>query len=424
MAQTLITLRSNLPTRPGLVGFFAVLFAGLFSIAVAAPITDNALQSQQKDLRQVRERIEALRKELSTNETARKKAQDEVRQTQGLIEKLKQELDTISRNRTNLESRLRDLKAQSDALTARIRTQQLQLEQTLFNQYVAGTSDPVQNLLNADNPAQSARDSYYLTQIAQNRTLLLTNFKQDLAVKKQVTADLEGRTKELNELLTQQQQKQAELLKHRDRHQELVAALSGKVEKQKQEMTTLQQSEKRLTALVDKLLADIAERRAKQKRAEEDARKSAAKPTPGKPTPPAPRPSNPELTGLPSGLKLPVQGLLAGRFGSARPEGGIWKGILIKANRGTPVKAIATGEVVYADFMRGFGNLLILDHGNGYLSIYGHNDGLAKRTGETVKNGETIASVGSNGPDQDYGLYFEIRHQGKPLDPLKWASQR
>lgn len=415
MEQTIKT-RSSTALTAGIV-ISALLLSGL---SFAASTQDNTLQSQQKDLKQVRERIEALRKSLSGNETARRKAQEEVSQTESLIKKLQQELDTLSRNRTSLEQRLAELRKQSEDLTSRIRIQQQQLEHTLFNQYVAGTPDPIQNLLNGDNPAQSARESYYLTQIAQNRTLLLTNFKQDLAVKKQVSADLESRTRELNELLGQQKQKQAELLKHRDRHQELVAALSGKVEKQKQEISTLQQSEKRLSALVDKLIADIAAKHARLKKAEEDARKQ----TPGKSTPPSPRPTNPELTGLPAGLKLPVQGLLAGRFGTSRPEGGTWKGILIKANRGTPVKAIATGEVVYADFMRGFGNLLILDHGNGYLSIYGHNDALSKRHGETVKNGETIASVGTNGPDQDYGLYFEIRHQGKPLDPLKWASQR
>ena len=121
-------------------------------------------------------------------------------------------------------------------------------------------------------------------------------------------------------------------------------------------------------------------------------------------------------------MRLPVRGAVTNRFGAARPEGGTWKGIFIRAAAGSEVKAIAGGRVVFADWMRGFGNLLIIDHGRGYLSIYGNNDALLKQTGDTLRGGEAIAAAGSSGGNAESGLYFEIRHQGKPIDPLKWVG--
>ncbi len=115
---------------------------------------------------------------------------------------------------------------------------------------------------------------------------------------------------------------------------------------------------------------------------------------------------------------------MSNRFGSARQEGSTWKGLFIRAVTGGEVKAIAGGRVVFAEWMRGFGNLLIVDHGSGYLSIYGNNDSLLKQVGEPVHGGDSIASVGNSGGNPESGLYFELRHQGQPLDPLKWVNIR
>ncbi|MGB4226990.1 MAG: peptidoglycan DD-metalloendopeptidase family protein, partial [Candidatus Dechloromonas phosphoritropha] len=121
-------------------------------------------------------------------------------------------------------------------------------------------------------------------------------------------------------------------------------------------------------------------------------------------------------------LRFPVRGAVAGRFGSARDGGGTWRGLFIKADTGSDVKAVAGGRVVFAEWMRGFGNLLIVDHGDSYLSIYGNNDSLLKQVGQGVKGGETVATVGNSGGNPESGLYFEIRHKGQPVDPMKWAS--
>lgn len=127
--------------------------------------------------------------------------------------------------------------------------------------------------------------------------------------------------------------------------------------------------------------------------------------------------------GLRPGLPLPVKGTVQGRFGLGRPDGGTWRGIVLRADEGTPVRVVAPGTVVYADWLRGFGNLIIVDHGQQYMTVYAYNQSLLKRVGDSVATGETIAMVGSTGGQVESGLYFEIRHGGAPVDPAQWLAQ-
>jgi len=120
-------------------------------------------------------------------------------------------------------------------------------------------------------------------------------------------------------------------------------------------------------------------------------------------------------------LRLPVKGTVSNRFGTPRQEGSNWKGLFIRSQTGGEVKAVAGGRVVFAEWMRGFGNLLIVDHGDGYLSLYSNNESLYKQPGEPVRAGDVVAAVGATGGQDETGLYFELRHQGKPFDPLVWV---
>ena len=122
-------------------------------------------------------------------------------------------------------------------------------------------------------------------------------------------------------------------------------------------------------------------------------------------------------------MRLPVRGELINRFGGSRENSNIkWKGLFIRSREGNEVKAIANGEVIFSDWLRGFGNLMILDHGNHYMSLYGNNEAIYKRVGNKVKSGDTIAIVGNSGGNAESGLYFELRYQGKPFDPLGWVK--
>lgn len=128
------------------------------------------------------------------------------------------------------------------------------------------------------------------------------------------------------------------------------------------------------------------------------------------------------FTGLKKGLPYPVNGEMQGMFGAQRPDGGRWRGIVLRAPEGTAVRAIAPGRVVYANWLSGFGNIMIIDHGANYLSVYGYNQSLLKRVGDIVAAGETIATVGATGGQVESGLYFEIRHQGLPVNPSLWLG--
>jgi len=116
---------------------------------------------------------------------------------------------------------------------------------------------------------------------------------------------------------------------------------------------------------------------------------------------------------------------VSNRFGAPRHDSGVpWKGVFLRAAEGSEVRAVADGRVVFADWMRGFGNLMIVDHDDGYLSIYGNNEALLKQIGERVGGGESLATVGSSGGNTQSGLYFEIRHKGRAIDPLTWVGKK
>jgi septal ring factor EnvC (AmiA/AmiB activator) len=120
-------------------------------------------------------------------------------------------------------------------------------------------------------------------------------------------------------------------------------------------------------------------------------------------------------------MAAPVSGKIAAKFGSKRGDGPSWKGVFILAHEGAEVRTVAQGRVVFADWLRGFGNLIIVDHGGQYMSIYGNNQSLLKRVGDIVKAGDVIAAAGNSGGNEESGLYFELRHQGRAFDPAGWV---
>ena len=126
--------------------------------------------------------------------------------------------------------------------------------------------------------------------------------------------------------------------------------------------------------------------------------------------------------GLSKNVRWPIRGAVMARFGTDRPEGGIWRGILVRADAGAPVQAVGAGTVVYSNWLRGFGNLLIVDHGQEFLSVYAYNQSLLKQVGDSVRAGDTVALAGSTGGQVDSALYFEIRHRGAAVDPIAYLA--
>jgi len=393
------------------------------------------IAEKQADLGELRNRIDGLRKDLNASEEDKADAADRLREAERQISRLQRELHELSDQRSRLQSKLQNLEQQSRELGGTLQQQQSQLEKLLYKQYLRGSPDSLQLLLNGDDPNQMARDLYYLSAIALTRAELMGEINATLERKKALAAQAKQRADELLEVEAQQQERHAELKKQRAEHQALYAQISDKVKAQRKEIGNLQKNEKRLTQLIDRLAKILAAQaaaatKAKQRPAPEE--KETSRPPPD--SEPVrrkaveaenhyePVANNGSFARQKGNLRLPVRGAVSGRFGSPRDGGGTWRGLFIRAANGTDVKAIASGRVVFADWMRGFGNLLIIDHGDSYLSIYGNNDSLLKQVGQAVKGGDPVANVGNSGGNPDSGLYFELRHQGQPIDPMKWAN--
>ncbi|PKO32293.1 MAG: peptidase M23 [Betaproteobacteria bacterium HGW-Betaproteobacteria-7] len=429
----------------------AALVAAVFLClppAVAQKRTSTAaapeIAERQADLGELRGRIETLRKELNASEENRADAGVRLRESERQISRLQRELHELAEQRGKLQRELQSLEQQSSELGSTLSQQQAQLERLLYKQHLRSTPDSLQMLLNGDDPNQMARDLHYLSAIAHSRAELMSEIRQTLTKKKALAADARERSAELTQVEAEQQQRAEELKQQRDERKALYAEMSSKVNAQRKEIGNLQRNERRLTQLIDRLSKILAAQAAQAARAEaararaaEAARQQAQK-DPERPAqrspesvPPRraeaenhyePAPSDGSFARQKGKLRLPVRGGVAGRFGAPREGGGSWRGLFIRSASGSEVKAIANGRVVFAEWMRGFGNLLIVDHGNAYLSIYGNNDTLLKQVGQAVKGGETVATVGNSGGNPESGLYFELRHQGKPIDPMKWAS--
>ena len=237
--------------------------------------------------------------------------------------------------------------------------------------------------------------------------------------------------------ITDQNKSQRELVAQREERNQLIADLNSKLKNQELERKRLQRDESRLSNVITELTRAIEEAKRKQALAAQQQKqqgqsgstpKSAGK-APSKPdySPPPPMPSTGEFAKLKGRLVLPVQGTVAGQFGQTRSKDGqgpSWKGIFIATEAGQAVRAVGAGRVVFSEWLRGFGEIVIIDHGDQFLSVYGNNGKLMKRSGDSVKAGDTIAETGNSSGNLDTGLYFELRHQGQPFDPISWTKGR
>ncbi len=393
--------------------------------AFAAPEKAD-IKEKKADLKEVQSRIRDLQKEISRTEESRAEASDDLQETEESISETSRRLHELGSERGGLERELAKLTAQSAALEKRINTQQIQLEQMLARYYTSGEARGLRHLLSGSDPNQLARDLHYLKLMTQAESNLISRLRADLAEQKKLAEEIRKKRDALAGVEKSRQKELKQLATERKKHQSLVAKLGNQIREQRREVANLKRDEQRLSKLIDGL-AKLAMQRSLKPAPNKKDGKTAASPTPTGPiarveeTPDAT--SGSEFAQLRGRLRLPVRGELMNRFGTPRAEGGTtWRGLFIRAASGSEVKAVAGGRVVFADWLRGFGNLIILDHGGGYMTIYGYNDSLLRRAGQNVTAGENIAAAGSSGGNNESGLYFELRSQGQPVDPLKWVS--
>ena len=388
---------------------FPLIFLLATATAVAAP--DNG---KQEELKELRSRIQSLQEELEQATEDRSEVADALKKSERRISDVNRGLRDLEHRQRSLSRDLKQLNEDTRSTQGEIAEQQKRLAVLLKERYIQGSGDALKLMLNGQNPGEVARNLEYYGYIGRARADLIRQHRESLARLR----SLQDKTRQQNDSLTQVKQERVAQKKtleaEKGARQEVLYKLSEQIRHQRKEIDTLARDEKRLTRLIEKLARLAAA--------------SAAKPAASqKPGQKVDKVADASLAGLDfvrlkGKLALPVAGEILHKFGASRDGGGpAWKGLFIRARQGQEVRAIGSGKVAFADWLRGFGNLLVIDHGDGYLSLYSNNESLYKQPGEPVRAGDVVAAVGATGGQDEPGLYFELRHQGKPFDPLAWV---
>ena len=348
------------------------------------------LQATEAEIEQLRGLLQNLQQEMSGLER-------ELQDSESEIGRLQRESRELEQQIKDGEVRQQELQRESQRLQLALDGQREQLARQARAAYMAGDQDYLKMLLNQDDPARMSRMLGYYQRVSQARMRELESYRATLA---QVRENREASLRQQQQLLTQRselEQRGQALQQQRQQRTQLLARLRDEEGSQSRQLARQQAERKALNELVEQLERAIT-----------------SIPTPAGSLPFA------EAKGK---LPLPVAGPIKAGFGSQRgsDERLSWDGLLIDAPEGAPVHAIHGGRVVFAEWLRGSGLLLILDHGQGYLSLYGHNQTLLHEVGTWVQPGEPVATVGRSGGQAVAGLYFSIRHKGRALDPLAWC---
>ncbi len=264
-----------------------------------------------------------------------------------------------------------------------------------------------------------ARTLHYLGHVYRAQAGQLAALRRDLESLEALDEQTRAKVAEVEGLEARQAAERAQLLEQRKARDSTLARVSADIDRQRREIDTLRRNEARLARLVQRLAEELAKRPARKKPGRKAESGAAAKDGT------EPTPAVGEFGRLRGKLRLPVRGELANRFGSPRQDTGVpWHGVFISAREGAPVEAVAAGRVVFSDWLRGYGNLLILDHGDGWMTLYANTETLLRQVGDEVQAGEAVAQAGDSGGSPQTGLYFEVRFRGRPLDPLLWVKAR
>jgi|TARA_R110002050_G_scaffold97782_3_gene203233 septal ring factor EnvC (AmiA/AmiB activator) len=335
----------------------------------------NQQQNSLKDTSRQREKLIAL---LKSDEQAIAKAAKKVNQSQNSLTEVNVKINALDKQQIDL---------------AKLKTsQQDTLSKQLSSAYLAGNHDYTKMMLNQQNPATVERMLAYYQFLNNARIKAIQQLKQTSIDLNKVKQQQVTAKQKLNALVIDQKQQALQLTKEQGQRQQTLTQLQRTLSSKGAELEQLQIEEASLKRIVQQAML-------------------AAK-------------ANPTMDGLVSQkakLKWPTNGRVSKRFGSNRSGQIVWKGTVLSAPEGQNINAVASGKVIYADWLRGFGMVLVIDHGKGYMSLYGHAQTLLRQPGDMVKTGESIALVGRSGGQSEPGLYFEIRNKGKAVDPAYYC---
>lgn len=394
-----------------LLALTATVWSPLAAAATAPAKTQDEAREQRRELR---ERISALQKKLAAAEETKSEASDALRESEQAISEANRELRQLTRQSRESNAKLDALRKSSQDTGNTLRAQQDLLGRMLRQQYLQGQSDALRLTLNREDPNEMARQLHYLAHIARARAQLVDGLRSNLREIDRLKAEIAEEAAAIARIAAEQIAQRKRLEQEKRARAAVLSRVSRDIRARQREMRGMRANENRLTRLVDQLAKLMVRKPA-----------TGSRPRPRTDSVPSSRNDDSPFAALRGKLALPVRGELGSRFGSPRADGGLtWKGLFIAAKSGDDVRAVADGRVVYADWLRGFGNLLIVDHGDNYMTLYANAEALLKQVGDVIRGGEPVATVGNSGGNAESGLYFEMRHEGRPFDPLNWVKLR
>jgi septal ring factor EnvC (AmiA/AmiB activator) len=385
----------------------------------------SAATAREEDLAALRARLDSMRAELEGRESDRREARDALRASEVAISNASRALLAHEAEAREARAAIGQLAVRRNAQERALESQQGALGRLLAARALSGGApastggapDFVRIALSGEDLSDAARRLHYLTYVSRAATRMLQAHRSGLAELAALKESSESKANELAAIETRSRAEREQLLKERRERRRLLERIATEVRDAKKRIQALVADETRLSRLVEEI-GKVLQARPGAGYRQAPGRADNA---PNVPDISSATPSGP-FSALKGRLRLPVRGELIGRFGTQHAGAtASAKGVFIRTAEGEQVRAIAPGRVVYADWMRGFGNLLIVDHGEGFLSIYGNNESLLKQTGDAVTLGEAVAVSGQSGGNEETGLYFELRHLGRPFDPISWV---
>jgi septal ring factor EnvC (AmiA/AmiB activator) len=368
----------------------------LWSAAQPGPASAQSEEETRDRLEQVQSRIRELDRVLQRDRARQGKLQTQLREAEVTLGEVARGIVDTRRRQTAAREQLAGLQARRQTLEAARAAQEQRVASELKRAYQMGRQGPVKVLLNQEQPDTTARAMTYYRYLYQARSAQIADYRATISEIRTVEAGIDEANRELEQVRATLEKQQSNLEQAQHSRREAIASLDRSIRTRDDELQQLQSDREEL----EKLLALI-----------EEAVVDLAVPENFKPFR--------EVKGT---MPWPLPGKHSNGFGRPRNEGKMrWRGVTIPAAEGSVVRAIHHGRVVYADWFRGSGLLLIVDHGDGYMSLYAHNQSLLREVGEWVSAGAPISTAGNSGGQQASALYFEIRHQGKPVDPSDWC---
>lgn len=403
---------------------------------LAGPLlAQNNSRDTEKKLQQLRGELKSVSQERRQLEGQRGEANQRLREADQKVARSGRAVAEAEAAVQREQQSLNALQQQRATLESGLAQQRQQLATLLRGAYQLGNHAPLKLLLSQDTVADANRELAYHRYLQRERARAITSLTTDLQALTTTEQQIVARSKELEQAREQQRQQAAALAQDRRQRASVLSELDSRYQDRTEREQALGKDARALEQVLTSLRAAAAraeaERRAAARRAAEQARQAAAansgstrspaRAAPGKVPPrvvanaPAPRVG---------GLGWPLSGNLLARYGGRLPDGRNSAGVLIGAPAGSTVTAVADGTVVFSDWMTGYGMILIVDHGNGYMSLYAHNDTLLKDAGATIKRGDAVAKVGNSGGQGVTALYFELRRNGQPVDPATWLQRQ